>query len=122
MLFRVGCAAALALLIPRGLLEGAADAACKWRVEKLREAGVDIARRTVAKYREAMRIPSSVQRRREKPQMPPHQAVARLDRHPAQARLAPVDHAKRQDLHPGPVPVPGMTRHRVTPRPTPSRW
>jgi RNA polymerase sigma-54 factor len=35
-------------------------------VEKLREAGIDIARRTVAKYREAMRIPSSVQRRREK--------------------------------------------------------
>jgi RNA polymerase sigma-54 factor len=32
----------------------------------LREAGIDIARRTVAKYREAMRIPSSVQRRREK--------------------------------------------------------
>ena len=35
-------------------------------VAKLREAGIDIARRTVAKYREAMRIPSSVQRRREK--------------------------------------------------------
>jgi RNA polymerase sigma-54 factor len=35
-------------------------------VEKLREADIDIARRTVAKYREAMRIPSSVQRRREK--------------------------------------------------------
>jgi len=35
-------------------------------VDKLREVGVDIARRTVAKYREAMRIPSSVQRRREK--------------------------------------------------------
>jgi RNA polymerase sigma-54 factor len=35
-------------------------------VEKLRQTGVDIARRTVAKYREAMRIPSSVQRRREK--------------------------------------------------------
>ncbi len=35
-------------------------------VEKLRVAGIDIARRTVAKYREAMRIPSSVQRRREK--------------------------------------------------------
>ena len=32
----------------------------------LRDAGIDIARRTVAKYREAMRIPSSVQRRREK--------------------------------------------------------
>ncbi|HET9903276.1 MAG TPA: RNA polymerase factor sigma-54 [Xanthobacteraceae bacterium] len=35
-------------------------------VEKLRASGIDIARRTVAKYREAMRIPSSVQRRREK--------------------------------------------------------
>jgi len=35
-------------------------------VDKLREAGIDIARRTVAKYRDAMRIPSSVQRRREK--------------------------------------------------------
>jgi RNA polymerase sigma-54 factor len=35
-------------------------------VEQLRGAGIDIARRTVAKYREAMRIPSSVQRRRDK--------------------------------------------------------
>jgi RNA polymerase sigma-54 factor len=35
-------------------------------VKVLRDAGIDIARRTVAKYREAMRIPSSVQRRREK--------------------------------------------------------
>ena len=35
-------------------------------VDRLREAGIDIARRTVAKYREAMRIPSSVQRRRDK--------------------------------------------------------
>jgi len=35
-------------------------------VERLRGAGIDIARRTVAKYREAMRIPSSVQRRRDK--------------------------------------------------------
>jgi RNA polymerase sigma-54 factor len=35
-------------------------------VQRLRDAGVEIARRTVAKYREAMRIPSSVQRRREK--------------------------------------------------------
>ena len=33
-------------------------------VEILKQAGVDIARRTVAKYREAMRIPSSVERRR----------------------------------------------------------
>ena len=35
-------------------------------VEVLRRDGVEIARRTVAKYRESMRIPSSVQRRREK--------------------------------------------------------
>jgi len=35
-------------------------------VEILRGDGIDIARRTVAKYREAMRIPSSVQRRRER--------------------------------------------------------
>ncbi|ANK80212.1 MAG: RNA polymerase sigma-54 factor [Rhizobiales bacterium NRL2] len=35
-------------------------------VEILRADGVDIARRTVAKYREALRIPSSVQRRRMK--------------------------------------------------------
>ena len=34
-------------------------------VEILQEAGVEIARRTVAKYREAMRIPSSVERRRQ---------------------------------------------------------
>ena len=33
-------------------------------VEILKEAGVDIARRTVAKYREAMRIPSSLERKR----------------------------------------------------------
>jgi RNA polymerase sigma-54 factor len=35
-------------------------------VGELRRNGIDIARRTVAKYREAMRIPSSAQRRREK--------------------------------------------------------
>jgi RNA polymerase sigma-54 factor len=35
-------------------------------VVDLVEEGVDIARRTVAKYREALNIPSSVQRRREK--------------------------------------------------------
>ncbi len=35
-------------------------------VEILNEEGIDIARRTVAKYREAMKIPSSVQRRRQK--------------------------------------------------------
>jgi RNA polymerase sigma-54 factor len=35
-------------------------------VEQLKRDGIDIARRTVAKYRDALRIPSSVQRRREK--------------------------------------------------------
>ncbi len=35
-------------------------------VDILLKEGIDIARRTVAKYREGMRIPSSVQRRREK--------------------------------------------------------
>ena len=35
-------------------------------VTMLRREGVDIARRTVAKYREALHIPNSVQRRREK--------------------------------------------------------
>lgn len=38
-------------------------------VERLRGDGIGIARRTVAKYREAMRIPSSVQRRRDKQSM-----------------------------------------------------
>ncbi len=35
-------------------------------VENLKQNGIEIARRTVAKYRETMHIPSSVQRRREK--------------------------------------------------------
>lgn len=35
-------------------------------VDALKKDGVDIARRTVAKYREAMNIASSAQRRREK--------------------------------------------------------
>ena len=35
-------------------------------VEMLNQLGIDIARRTVAKYREALGIPSSVQRRRQK--------------------------------------------------------
>jgi RNA polymerase sigma-54 factor len=41
-------------------------------VDKLRESGVDIARRTVAKYREGMNIPSSVRRRREKKALAAH--------------------------------------------------
>ena len=43
-------------------------------VDILRRTGVDIARRTVAKYRESMHIPSSVQRRREKRTFPARQA------------------------------------------------
>ncbi len=35
-------------------------------VARLKETGISIARRTVAKYREVMNIPSSVQRRPEK--------------------------------------------------------
>lgn len=35
-------------------------------VKIMKDEGIDIARRTVAKYREAMKIGSSVQRRREK--------------------------------------------------------
>jgi len=37
-------------------------------VDLLKEEGMDVARRTVAKYREALNIPSSVQRRRMKNQ------------------------------------------------------
>ena len=52
----------------RQLIEGERDAEGVLSddriVELLKDVGVDIARRTVAKYREAMRIPSSVDRRR----------------------------------------------------------
>ena len=48
-------------------------------VTRLKEVHIDIARRTVAKYRESLRIPSSVERRREKGIMgaQPEAAVAR---------------------------------------------
>lgn len=54
-------------------------------VSRLRHEGVDIARRTVAKYREAMNIPSSVQRRRLKagPGMPGQDGGAARDRRQA---------------------------------------
>lgn len=51
----------------KGLIdaEGAEDVLSDDRiVEILREKGIDIARRTVAKYRESLRIPSSVERKR----------------------------------------------------------
>jgi RNA polymerase sigma-54 factor len=44
-------------------------------VDSLKSAGVELARRTVAKYRESMNIPSSVQRRREK------RAMAKISAH-----------------------------------------
>ena len=47
-------------------------------VDRLKQDGVDIARRTVAKYREALRIPSSVQRRRLKRIAAGASAVTRL--------------------------------------------
>ena len=52
-----------ALVLAEGVDDVLSDDAI---VIALRGEGVDIARRTVAKYREALRIPSSVQRKREK--------------------------------------------------------
>ena len=51
----------------KGLIDGEAEAdilSDDRIVEILREKGIDIARRTVAKYRESLRIPSSVERKR----------------------------------------------------------
>ena len=51
----------------KGLIEGEGDTdilSDDRIVEILKEKGVDIARRTVAKYRESLRIPSSVERKR----------------------------------------------------------
>ena len=45
---------------------GESEGGVKFGVALLRKDGIDIARRTVAKYRESMRIASSVERRREK--------------------------------------------------------
>ncbi len=59
-------------------------------VKMLRDSGVDIARRTVAKYREAMRIPSSVQRRRDK--------LAKLGKAPTHAE----ERANSEAYRPGP--------------------
>jgi RNA polymerase sigma-54 factor len=39
-------------------------------MQKLRESGIEIARRTVAKYRESLKIPTSSQRRRQKSLQP----------------------------------------------------
>jgi RNA polymerase sigma-54 factor len=44
-------------------------------VARLKQANIDIARRTVAKYREGLRIPSSVERRREKSVRLVHEAA-----------------------------------------------
>ncbi|HXY58149.1 MAG TPA: RNA polymerase factor sigma-54 [Methylocystis sp.] len=52
-------------------------------VARLRDAGVDIARRTVAKYRESLHIPSSVDRRREKSVRLRESGRAKLEKAPA---------------------------------------
>ncbi|MCK1536183.1 MULTISPECIES: hypothetical protein, partial [unclassified Bradyrhizobium] len=49
---------------------------------RLRGSGIDIARRTVAKYREAMRIPSSVQRRRDKEWVTINSRASAISRRP----------------------------------------
>ena len=51
-----------------------------------------------------------LQRRRPQPPLPPGQAITRLDRHPAPARLAPVDHPRRANLHPRTHAIPSLTR------------
>jgi RNA polymerase sigma-54 factor len=48
-------------------------------VQKLKAEGVDIARRTVAKYRESLRIPSSIERRRDRQAGLPGRAPAAVD-------------------------------------------
>jgi RNA polymerase sigma-54 factor len=48
-------------------------------VQKLKREGVDIARRTVAKYRESLRIPSSIERRRERQAVFPGRVLAGVD-------------------------------------------
>ena len=50
-----------------------------------------------------------LQHRSQKPAMPPSQAVTRLERHPAQTRLAPMDNTTRPHLHPRTQPIPRMT-------------
>jgi len=52
-----------------------------------------------------------LQRRGPLPPLPPGQAAARLDRHPAQARMAHVDHPDRPQLHTGTLAL-----HRLTAR------
>src|SRR5580698_4021775 len=42
--------------------------------------------------------------------MPPHQTITRLERHPAPARLAPVDHPPRPHLHPRPQALPRLSK------------
>jgi hypothetical protein len=49
-----------------------------------------------------------LQRGRTQQKMPPDKAVTRLERHPAQTRLARMDDTNRQNLHPGPLPIPGV--------------
>jgi hypothetical protein len=50
--------------------------------------------------------------------MPPGQTIARLDRHPAEARVACVDDPDRPDLHPGTMALHRMTVLRIVMRRT----
>jgi RNA polymerase sigma-54 factor len=51
----------------KGLIEAESEVLSDDRlVQMLKAEGVDIARRTVAKYRESLRIPSSTERRRQR--------------------------------------------------------
>ena len=40
--------------------------------------------------------------------MPSGKTVIRLESHPAEARLARVENTKRQNVYPGPLPIPGV--------------
>ena len=52
-----------------------------------------------------------VQRRRTQPRLPPGQTDTRLVGHPAETRLAPVDHPRRPRLHPRTMAIPSLTRY-----------
>ena len=74
------------------------------------------ARRPVRPGRRHVRL----QRGSKKPQMPPGQAVTRLERHPAQTRLAPVDHPPRPHLHPRPQALPRLSERKRGSLPIPA--
>ena len=68
------------------------------------------ARRPLPPRRQDLRV----QRRLPLPPRPPHQAITRLDRHPAPARLPPVDHPGRPHLHRRTHALPNLTTRLIT--------